>query len=103
MALATTSLPTPLSPRRSTVVLVPATLVTMSQTGCILLLVHSLNSPFMKGPLRYDERQETRRLLPVLQPRCQAVLRLEGQRLRGFSPSKPLQPVGGCRNGAKPE
>src|SRR5687768_8386374 len=40
MERATTSLPTPLSPRRRTVVLVTATLATRSRIGCILLLVH---------------------------------------------------------------
>src|SRR5688500_20215340 len=35
----TASLPTPLSPRSSTVVLVAATLATRSRIGCILLLV----------------------------------------------------------------
>src|SRR5690348_10769211 len=39
MARARTSLPVPLSPRRSTVVLVPATFETRSRIGCILLLV----------------------------------------------------------------
>ena len=44
MARATTSLPTPLSPRIRTVVLVTATFETRSRIGCILPLPHSPRS-----------------------------------------------------------
>src|SRR5262249_32776103 len=64
IARAKTSLPVPLSPRRSTVVFVPATFVTRSRIGCIFMLVQSaINGSVIGCPLLGGVRCTSRQCL----------------------------------------